>query len=105
MGIIVWKNFFSMVTYRGRKCELSVNLGGNAGPGSRPKRTEEPGYFSYITRRKQTMTVWDELKARGLIAQVTDEEEIKDLINNGKATFYIGFDRRKLVHWVTRQLA
>ena len=38
------------------------------------------------------MTVWDELKARGLIAQVTDEEEIKDLINNGKATFYIGFD-------------
>ena len=38
------------------------------------------------------MTVWDELKARGLIAQVTDEEEIKELINNGKATFYIGFD-------------
>ena len=31
--------FFSMVTYRGRKCELSVNLGGNAGPGSRPKGT------------------------------------------------------------------
>ena len=38
------------------------------------------------------MTIYDELKARGLIAQVTDEEEIKDLINNGKATFYIGFD-------------
>ena len=38
------------------------------------------------------MTVYDELVARGLIAQVTDEEEIKDLINNGKATFYIGFD-------------
>ena len=38
------------------------------------------------------MTVWEELKARGLIAQVTDEEEIKELINNGKATFYIGFD-------------
>lgn len=38
------------------------------------------------------MTVWEELKARGLIAQVTDEEEIKDLVNNGKATFYIGFD-------------
>ena len=38
------------------------------------------------------MTVYDELVARGLIAQVTDEEEIKELINNGKATFYIGFD-------------
>ena len=38
------------------------------------------------------MTIYDELVARGLIAQVTDEAEIKDLINNGKATFYIGFD-------------
>ena len=38
------------------------------------------------------MTVYDELVDRGLIAQVTDEEEIKELINNGKATFYIGFD-------------
>ena len=38
------------------------------------------------------MTTYDELVARGLIAQVTDEEEIKELINNGKATFYIGFD-------------
>ena len=38
------------------------------------------------------MTVWEELKARGLIAQVTDEDEIKELVNNGKATFYIGFD-------------
>ena len=38
------------------------------------------------------MTLYDELVARGLIAQVTDEELIKDLINNGKATFYIGFD-------------
>ena len=38
------------------------------------------------------MTLYDELAARGLIAQVTDEAEIKDLINNGKATFYIGFD-------------
>ena len=38
------------------------------------------------------MTIYEELQARGLIAQVTDEEEIKDLINNGKATFYIGFD-------------
>ena len=38
------------------------------------------------------MTCYDELVARGLIAQVTDEEEIKNLINNGKAVFYIGFD-------------
>ena len=38
------------------------------------------------------MTIFDELKARGLLAQLTDEEEIKDLINNGKAVFYIGFD-------------
>ena len=38
------------------------------------------------------MTVFDELRARGLLAQLTDEEEIKELINNGKATFYIGFD-------------
>ena len=38
------------------------------------------------------MTLYDELVARGLIAQVTDEAEIRDLINNGKATFYIGFD-------------
>ena len=38
------------------------------------------------------MTIYDELVARGLIAQVTNEEEIKKLINEGKATFYIGFD-------------
>ena len=38
------------------------------------------------------MTLYEELVARGLIAQVTNEEEIKEMINNGKATFYIGFD-------------
>ena len=38
------------------------------------------------------MKIYDELVARGLIAQVTDEDEIRDLINEGKATFYIGFD-------------
>ena len=38
------------------------------------------------------MTCYEELKARGLIAQVTDEEEIRELVNNGKAVFYIGFD-------------
>ena len=39
-----------------------------------------------------TMTVYDELVARGLVAQVTDEDELKELINTGKAKFYIGFD-------------
>lgn len=38
------------------------------------------------------MKIYDELVARGLIAQVTDEKEIRELIDNGKATFYIGFD-------------
>lgn len=38
------------------------------------------------------MGIYEELKERGLLAQVTDENEIRDLINNGKATFYIGFD-------------
>ena len=48
------------------------------------------GFFYF--RKGKTMTIYDELVARGLIAQVTDEEEIKELINNGKAVFYIGFD-------------
>ena len=38
------------------------------------------------------MTIFEELRARGLLAQLTDEEEIRELINAGKATFYIGFD-------------
>ena len=38
------------------------------------------------------MGIYEELVARGLIAQVTNEDEIRELINNGKATFYIGFD-------------
>ena len=38
------------------------------------------------------MTVYEELVARGLIAQVTNETEIREMVNNGKATFYIGFD-------------
>ena len=38
------------------------------------------------------MGIYEELQARGLIAQVTDEETIRELINSGKATFYIGFD-------------
>ena len=81
---------FSTVTYRGRKCELSVNLGGNAGPGSRPKGTKGTGYF--FIQEENNMTDWEDLKASGLLAQVTDEDEIKEMVNNGKATFYIGFD-------------
>ncbi len=38
------------------------------------------------------MQIFEELKARGLLAQLTDEDEIRELVNNGKATFYIGFD-------------
>ncbi len=38
------------------------------------------------------MQIYEELKARGLLAQVTDEDEIRELVNNGRATFYIGFD-------------
>ena len=38
------------------------------------------------------MQIYEELKARGLIAQVTNEEEIRETVNNGKAVFYIGFD-------------
>ena len=41
---------------------------------------------------EKNMTIYDELQARGLLAQLTDEKEIKDLVNAGKATFYIGFD-------------
>lgn len=45
-----------------------------------------------ITVRRELMQIYEELQARGLIAQVTDEETIRDLVNNGKAVFYIGFD-------------
>ncbi len=38
------------------------------------------------------MQIYEELKARGLLAQVTDEDQVRDMLNNGKATFYIGFD-------------
>ena len=43
------------------------------------------------------MGIYEELVARGLIAQVTDEAEIRDMVNNGKATFYIGFDPLSLI--------
>ena len=42
------------------------------------------------------MGIYEELKARGLIAQVTDEEQIRDLVNNGKATFYIASTARRI---------
>jgi len=45
-----------------------------------------------ISGCEEIMGIYEELVARGLIAQVTDEEQIRDLVNNGKATFYIGFD-------------
>ena len=45
-----------------------------------------------IRKGEDKMGIYEELQARGLIAQVTDEERIRDLVNNGKATFYIGFD-------------
>jgi tyrosyl-tRNA synthetase len=46
----------------------------------------------YKQIKEKNMGIYEELQARGLIAQVTDEEEIRELVNNGKATFYIGFD-------------
>ena len=49
-------------------------------------------FFVLGTKGEKTMQLYDELIARGLIAQVTDENEIRELINNGKAVFYIGFD-------------
>ena len=50
------------------------------------------GSRSRLGLEVETMQIYEELVARGLIAQVTDEAEIRELINNGKATFYIGFD-------------
>lgn len=44
------------------------------------------------------MGIYEELEARGLVAQVTDEPEIKDLVNKGKAVFYIGFDQIGRAH-------
>ena len=51
------------------------------------------------------MTCYEELRARGLIAQVTDEAEIKELVDNGKAVFYIGFDPQRIPFmWATSWL-
>lgn len=97
--------------YQGRRREQSANKGGTTRLYPRPfYRT---GFFCVSTTEKfdcltgivksikngkecrkegMKMKIYEELKARGLIAQVTNEEEISEMINNGKATFYIGFD-------------
>ena len=49
-------------------------------------------YDYHIGKEENNMGIYEELVARGLIAQVTNEEEIREMVNNGKATFYIGFD-------------
>lgn len=70
-----------------------ANRGGTAIFSPSAKFNLAEGFLSLPKmEEKKIMTLYDELVARGLIAQVTDETEIKDLINNGKATFYIGFD-------------
>ena len=70
-----------------------MNNGGNANirPLSFPEGMDK-GRFLMQRKENFKMTLFEELQARGLLAQLTDEEEIKELINNGKATFYIGFD-------------
>ena len=55
-----------------------------------PLSAQPDGGLFYL--KEKIMKIYDELVARGLIAQVTDEKEIRELIDNGKATFYIGFD-------------
>ena len=51
---------------------------------------EEPSERKIIEMEELIMGVYDELKARGLIAQLTNEEKVRDLLNNGKTSFYIG---------------
>ena len=54
--------------------------------------------FDILQRiRRKKMGIYEELQARGLIAQVTDEERIRDLVNSGKAVFYIGLILRQIV--------
>ena len=50
-------------------------------------------------KEEKIVQIYEELVARGLIAQVTDEKEIRDLVNQGKATFYIGFDPTADILW------
>ena len=55
-------------------------------------RAEVGDFYFLYKKENTTMQIYEELQARGLIAQVTDEAEIREMINAGKATFYIGFD-------------
>ena len=55
---------------------------------------EEPSERKIIEMEELIMGVYDELKARGLIAQLTNEEKVRDLLNNGKTSFYIGLIQR-----------
>ena len=96
----VWVSQLYTLTCRTAKAhrEARANRGGT-GVFDRPlaKFNIWQGRFIFCSCRTNQggcnpTTIYDELKARGLIAQVTDEEEIKEVINNGKATFYIGFD-------------
>jgi len=70
------------------QCELYVNKGGNTGRALVLLWIRA----QFFVIMEVEMKIYDELVARGLIAQVTDEDEIRELIDNGKATFYIGFD-------------
>ena len=74
---------------------IAGEKGGTAN-GISPLSVQTGVFFSftekYVKRRDESMGIYEELQARGLIAQVTDEELIRDLVNSGKATFYIGFD-------------
>ena len=55
-------------------------------------QAREKSEFYSVQEKMKTMQIYEELVARGLIAQVTDEEKVRELVNAGKATFYIGFD-------------
>ena len=59
---------------------------------SLPNNGRDRGILTGLSEGGKEMQLYDELVARGLIAQVTDEKEIKEMINNGRAVFYIGFD-------------
>ncbi len=69
-----------------------MNTANDLGRFRRPAAARMRGVVLYYILEERKMTLYEELVARGLIAQVTNEEEISRLINEGKATFYIGFD-------------
>ena len=81
-------------------CEHTVKKGGNAETFAlliKKSSSLSEGLFVWnelknAGRKEENMQIYEELVARGLIAQVTNEEEIREMVNNGKAVFYIGFD-------------